>query len=463
MNRRIFLGAAAAGLAAPALGSDGRRRRRSGTVASDFAPLRKVLVHEPGPETRKALTVSAAVHPLQSVDLLGPGAMAEHADLVAKLRAAGAEVLTFRAVLDSAIAEARAAGELLPWLERFAPRLVDREVEIDANGLIGASDELIYHADPREGGLRMLVHPLQYLLYVRDLAVMTPRGLVLANLINRNRRFEVDLLRLALRWSPALRGYPVAMDADRDGVLLQGGDLIVADENTLLLGVGNLTEEPAARRLAQKLEMDVIAVQLPSGGRVRKAWPFADGNGLRINFLHLDTMMNLVGPGAAVAVPYFLEAEFAGTDPLSNLLRGMAAEPENEGELLGKLADSLVEVGRVRRYKARSGALDPMGESPKLVDYLRQRGYDITFVGGDRPHTDALAARHMVESVLHEVRFQAANVVATAPGKVIAPAENALTVAALRANGIEVATFPAGELVRWNGGAHCLTLPLERG
>jgi arginine deiminase len=464
MNRRVFLGTAVAGMAAPAFGRDGRRRARgAGTVPSDVAPLRKVLVHEPGPEARKAMTVSAAVHPFQSVDLLGPDAPAQHAAMVARLREAGAEVLTFLGVLDSAIVAARAAGQFAPWLGRHAPELAEREAELDAAGLIGARDELVYHADPREGGLRMLVHPLQYLLYVRDLAVMTPRGLVLSNLINKNRRYEVDLFRLALRWSPELAGYPVALDAGREGVLLQGGDLIVADERTLLLGVGNLTEESAAKRMAQKLEMDVVAVQLPSAGRVRKSWPFADGNGLRIKFLHLDTIMSLVGPDAAVAVPYFLEADFAGRDPLANLLRSMADEPGNEGPPLHKLADSLVDVGLVRLYRAGSGSLDPAVEGLKLVDYLRHRGYRVTFVGGDRPASEALAAKHMVESVLHEARFQAANVLALGPNRLVAPSENALTVEALRAQGVEVRTFPAGELVHWNGGAHCLTLPLERG
>ncbi|MBA4157911.1 MAG: hypothetical protein H0X65_10605 [Gemmatimonadetes bacterium] len=80
-----------------------------------------------------------------------------------------------------------------------------------------------------------------------------------------DRNFETALIRLVFEWSPQLSDYPVAIDAREERLFLQGGDVIVADGSTLFIGVGNLTEEVAARRLARALEMDVIAVQLPTG------------------------------------------------------------------------------------------------------------------------------------------------------------------------------------------------------
>ena len=65
-------------------------------------------------------------------------------------------------------------------------------------------------------------------------------------------------------------------------------------------------------------------------------------------------------------------------------------------------------------------------------------------------------------AVLPELRGQAANVVALEPGRLIAYAENEHTLKALRAAGNDVKTFPGSALVRWHGGPHCLTLPLER-
>jgi arginine deiminase len=306
-----------------------------------------------------------------------------------------------------------------------------------------------------------LTVPLKFLFYVRDVAVMTPRGLIVANLGSRNRAFETDLFRFALRWSPALQPYRIAFDAHKERLYLQGGDVIVADERTLLVGVGNLTEDSAARLLAQKLRMDVISVQMPGGARFKKEGPFAHWNGLRLKFLHLDTIFNLTGPRSAVAVPYFLEAAHAGSDPLTRVLLGAADQREVDGPSMEHLAASLAQVGNVKRYKAHTGELDPAVQGLKLVDYLRTLGYEITYIGGDPPEGDA--AKHVVESVLRELRFQGGNVVALGPKRLVACEGNAQTLAALRRDGCEALTFPADELVRWHGGAHCMTLPLERG
>lgn len=461
MNRRDFLAAGALALAASPSVSRAAGPRRHGHVTSDIAPLRRVLVHEPGPETRKAMMIAGVDHPLQSIELIGPEATTQHRRLVALLREGGAEVVVFKDVLASAIEAARRADAFGGWLQAAAPQLVDREAEIDADALLGARDDLVYH-DPGDGqSIRPLTYPLKFLLYVRDLAVMTPRGLVLSNFINRNRQFEIELLRFALKWSEALRDYPIAFDATRERLPLQGGDMIVLDGKTLLVGVGNLTAEPAARRLAQRLNMDVLAVHLPSGRRFRGEGPFGQGNGLRLSFLHLDSIFNLTGERSALTLPYFLESAYTGQDPLTLMLRGLGEQPGVDRDYMDRLAASLANVGHVRRYKAGTGELDASLGNQKLVDVLRDRGFSITYIGGDPP--DREGAKHVVERVLHEVRFQAGNIVALAPGRLLACMENTHTLAALRRDGNQVATFPASELVRWHGGAHCLTLPLERG
>jgi arginine deiminase len=60
------------------------------------------------------------------------------------------------------------------------------------------------------------------------------------------------------------------------------------------------------------------------------------------------------------------------------------------------------------------------------------------------------------------VRNQAANFVAVAPGKVLSYSGNPLTQRAMEASGIQVQTFKATDIVKNNGGPHCLTMPLER-
>jgi hypothetical protein len=131
--------------------------------------------------------------------------------------------------------------------------------------------------------------------------------------------------------------------------------------------------------------------------------------------------------------------------------------PEAE---IDRMIAALRDLGKVRLYKAGSGERDPAVEGRKLVDHLRATGHSLIFVGGKPDQGEVF--RHATEVVLKELEGQGANVVATAPGEVVAYGHNSATLSALREAGVAVATFRATELVRRNGGPHCLTLPLER-
>jgi arginine deiminase len=429
-----------------------------GNVATDVGTLRRILVHTPGPEIRKMLNALAGQHPMLPSSLLLDRATEQHRSFVALLEGAGAEVLRLETVLDDAVDAARQAGILEIWLKGTAPQLVPFASEVSGAVLLGAVDRFTYHRDP-EGTFHPLVAPAKGIMYTRDLAIMTPRGVVIANFVNVARNFETALIRLAFDWSPQLRDYHVAFDAREERLFLQGGDVIVADESTLLIGVGNLTEEAAARRLARKLEMDVIAVQLPTGGHRAGVEIYESWHGLRSLFLHLDSVFNMVDRRRALAVPLLLEAEHSGRDPLSRIAAGLARTSPVDTGNADELRENLEKVGRIRRFLAGSGEDDPLPDGIKLVDYLRNEGWEIVPVGGES-EGDEFA--WFVERVLRELYFQAANVVATAPGRVVACAENEYTLAALRNAGVELQPFEASEIVRWGGGPHCLSLPLER-
>jgi arginine deiminase len=431
----------------------------SGSVTTDVGALRRVLVHTPGPEIRKMVNALSGNHPMLPSSLLLDRAMEQHRAFVDLLEADGAEVIQMETVLDEAVAAARDAGVLETWLQGTAPQLVRFASEVTGAVLLGAVDRFTWHVEP-DGTFNPLTVPAKGIMYTRDLAIMTPRGVVISNFLNTDRNFETTLVRLAFEWSPRLRDYPVAFDAREERLFLQGGDVIVADEDTLLIGIDNLTEELAARRLARMLEMDVVAVQLPSGGERAGVEMYESWHGLRSLFLHLDSVFNMVDRRRAVAVPLLLEAEHAGRDPLSRIAAGLARTSAVRRDDADELRENLERVGRVRRFRAGSAEEDPLPDGTKLVDHLRDEGWEVVPVGGDVEDDDEFP--WFVERSMRELYFQAANVVATAPGRVIACAENTHTVAALRHAGVEVCPFEASEIARWGGGPHCLSLPLER-
>lgn len=463
MNRRRFLGATAATALANAVPTQAHEPGPPHTrmrVECDASPLRRVLVHTPGAEVRKIIPFGGgAEHALLGPEIMGASAPRQHGDLVRLLTEAGAEVLQFEPLLQQAIDRARSEGQLRRWLEEFLPRLADHEQDITAATLLGADDRFIYRSDQR-GVIRRLVDPLRCACFLRDTAVMTPRGLVLCRLVNSYRTLEPELIRLLTQWTEAL-AYPIAFDAPAEGVYLQGGDLIVADANTLWLGVANLTEEEAAPRLAQALEMDVLAVELPGDHGGLRHGHIESWNGLRTQFLHLDTLISLTGPREVVTVPCFLEQRFARRHPLNAVLHGLIDDPGIAPHYIHHLERSLERVGRIHLYRAGTGELDRSTGDRKLVDYLRDQGYTIRFVGGDPPGRQL--SQHLVENVLPELRLQAANVVATRPNHIIHGEDAPRTTGSLQDRGVTVATVDVDEFVRWHGGPHCLTLPLERG
>lgn len=109
-------------------------------------------------------------------------------------------------------------------------------------------------------------------------------------------------MRFAYEWSPALRQYPIVFDAAEEQLDMEGGDFLVADENTLWMGVGNRSQEASARRIARKLNLDVVTVQLPSGAKTS----------VHNLFLHLDTVCTFVDTRTVLTLPYLFEKAYAG-------------------------------------------------------------------------------------------------------------------------------------------------------
>jgi len=459
-SRRLFLllavsVAGASVLAGPACRPPEGPKR----VFADVDPLRSVLVLSPGRDERKEAYNLYGDEPLTLLSYL-EGAVEQHRTLSDLLRNRGVRVLDVAELLRDAIANARASGRLESALAEIFPdefpRLRPELPRLTAEAVLGRDPELFFRYDDA-GALAPLVPTSAAFYFTRDFAVSTPAGVIITNGRSRWRRAEHRIGRFLFRFARELRDVPVAFDAEAEGVRCDGGDIIVKDERTLLMGVGNLSDREAAAAIARRLGLDVIGVALP---------PVEDFGGVNFEIMHLDTVFNLVDRKKALTVPYFFLERYAEGNPVVRYFQALQARPVGKpakGEIdlpvsLLKAIAAIPKVGWLTLFAAGSGEARELGT--KLGDYLLDQGYEIIPVGGERG--DLGEDRYIDDRVLYELSLQAANVVQLGPGTVIAYAHNRFTNAALRARDVKVLAFDGKYLADGMGGPHCLTMPLVR-
>jgi arginine deiminase len=423
LNRRQFL-LSSGSIALVAAASQASQASSAAFVTSETGALRRVLINP-----ASAIGHRTAIHRL---DEFWQDAAADigvqHGEMVQQLRASGAEILCLDSVLDSAITEAKRAGAWTVWLSANFPELIDTH-DVRAATLLA-----------QDAG-SCAPHLMDGMSYVRDFAVMLPHGLALANVIDPNRARQVALFRFMVSYAPEFRSYPIVFDAQAEGLPVEGGDFQVLDANTLLVGVGNHTASAVAPRLARAAGMDVLAVNIANADQAR--WSL-DHDPLRDFFFHLNTVVAQVAPGQVAVLPWLFEMEHTGT-------------PNESGPLIA-------EFGRLSLYRAGSGFRDRSVENLKLVDYLRGRGLKSTDIGGrERRDLEVLRTQAARSGAIFPRRErQGANMLALAPGLLLAFPGADATHATLRDENARIIAVGKGDMWRGYGGPHSLTLPMER-
>jgi arginine deiminase len=428
-------------------------------VFADIDPLCSVIVLSPGRDERKETYNLYGDEPLTVLSYLD-GAVEQHRTLSDLLRNRGVRVLDLGELLDDAIANARASGQLESAMAEIFPdefsRLKAELPHLNAAAVLGRDPDLFFRYDDN-GALAPLVPTSAAFYFTRDFAVSTPAGVIITNGRSKWRRAEHRIGRFLFRFARELKDVLIAFDAEAEGVRCDGGDIIVKDERTLLMGVGNLSDREAAAGIARKLGLDVIGVAMP---------PIEAFGGVNFEIMHLDTVFNLVDRKKALTVPYFFLKRYAEGNPVVRYFQALQARPAGhpvKGEIdlpisLKQAIEAIPKVGWLTLYAAGTGEARELGT--KLGDYLIEQGYEIIPVGGERG--DLREDRYIDDRVLYELSLQGANVVQLAPGAVIAYAHNRFTNGALRARGVRVLALEGKYLADGMGGPHCLTMPLVR-
>ena len=401
-------------------------------ITSEIGVLEHVICHEPGPELSVVTPRNAADYLFD--DLLDEENSREEHRVFRSVLERFCEVSEVVDLLSDVLAIpearefilARAEEGVRRFAEGAAPDALARLfVEGKRAEVYPARGEALSRLLNERG---YLLPPLPNLFFTRDAACVVDDRAVIAAMAHEVRWTEELIMRALFRYHPRLENGGLIHDEierRRMNTSFEGGDVHVLREDLLLLG---LSERTSAAGIGVLTEMlfdqtrltDVLVVLLP---RERAT-------------IHLDMIFTMIDRELCCVFPPY----FSGPTrlPVLHLSRGR----------------------------------DTVAERPDLFQALREVGCQLEPIhcGGRR--------RTQQE---REQWGSGCNMVAIAPGQVLAYARNDETLAALdsdggfrlmtaeevlqtegRPEGRVVITFRGAELVRGGGGPRCMTLPVRR-
>lgn len=409
------------------------------SVTSEIETLEAVMLHRPGPEVEN-MEPENAEKALYSDILNLSVAQKEYAELFMVLSKT-ARTFEVETMLKEVLAEGDDRDATLMELldgectHHFNPsQLKDLKADDLARALI---EGVLIERDSLTrflSGDTYSVKPLHNFLFVRDTAMVIGNRVLLSKPAGRVRRRESRIMRTIFTRHPMFGQSPLDASSasdNADEISIEGGDVLVARKDLLVVGIGNRTTAEGVDFIVSKFSgttgdiRHILVQELPQTLE---------------SFIHLDMVFTLLDRDSCmVFAPLVLH------------------------EHRFKPIHITVNNGKVKVVR----------EDENLVGCLKKLGLDLKPIlcgGADE--------RHQRREQWHS----GANFFAAAPGKVLGYARNEYTLDALNKEGFEIISagdiisgrtdlraqqkcviaVKGSELARGGGGCRCLTLPLRR-
>lgn len=398
-------------------------------VYSEVGKLRKVLVCRPG-LAHERLTPSNCREFLFDDVLWVDQAIKDHQKLVDLMRSYSVEVLDLHDLLeevflDKAHRKLFLNKKLRPSLlmdayEDFFSYLMEMDSKSFTKYMIGG---LLKEEIPIDlgktynklvSGNEFVIRPLPNTLFTRDQSAWIGESVQISSMRYDARQEETLLLETVYQYHPCFsvseRLFSAEYEKHCSGYSIEGGDILVASKDLVLIGIGERTKHSAAYHLAK---------QLFKRGEIKKIIAIEIAHGRAS--MHLDTVFTFCDRDAVSFYPeVFREFKMKSLFP----------------------------------SQSKEGEIDVVEEKEDLTALL-EKGLGIKKIrvvetGGDRFTRQ------------REQWDDANNVVCLEPGLVLAYDRNKNTLSNFVKQGIKVELFPSSELGRGRGGGRCMTCPILR-
>lgn len=392
-------------------------------VYSEIGTLKKVLVHTPGqeidyltPQRLDELLFSAILDPIRARE--------EHQKFIEILKSEGVEAVQLSELTaeayNAASAEAKEAF-INKWLDESIPALSDANRKVVYNYLKGMEKDTVKMIRKMMAGIlarevnvessvELIVDPMPNLYFTRDPFASVGNGITLHHMFRPTRRRETIFADLIFSQHPDYKTTPKYYDRSMN-YSIEGGDVFIYNEKTLVVGVSERTEKDAIQTLAESIK---------NNSEVKFETIYAINVPKMSNLMHLDTWLTMLDYDKFLYSPNMM-----GVLKIWKIdLKASKIEWHEINEPLTNFLSSVI---------GKEATLVPVaGEGATQIDI------DV------------------------ETNFDATNYLVIKPGVVVGYDRNRKTNEALTKAGIKVHSWNGDQLSLGMGSARCMSMPLYR-